>query len=175
MDEKKEKRILVPTDGSEDMEAVLKMAVDIAHSINARIYVMYVVDLTPFIDFPEDEQVQLLRAKLYEEGWNALHNTEKIARALGAEVELIIEEGNPAEKIIKKAKRLKVDLIVMGTRHEGIERYIPAYTTSDKLKEIAGRIGAELTRTLFGSVADKVIKSAPCDVLAVPLLTKEEM
>ncbi|MEM3397176.1 MAG: universal stress protein [Thermoplasmata archaeon] len=167
------KTVVVPTDGSEDMEQVLSIAVDIARTMEAKIYGIYVVDLTPFIDFPEDEVVQSIKAKLYEEGWNALRTLEKFCKERGNEVEVLIEEGNPAEKIIKIAKKLKADLIVMGTRHSSTDEFLPSFTTTEKLSGEIASIGRALSRKLFGSTAEKVIEGAHCDVLAVPIFKED--
>ncbi|MCX8173404.1 MAG: universal stress protein [Thermoplasmata archaeon] len=167
------KTVLVPTDGSGDMERILAIAVDIANTMGAKIYGVYVVDLTPFIGFPEDEVTQAIKAKLYEEGWNALRAVEKFCRERGSDVEVLIEEGNPAERIIKTAKKLKVDLIVMGTRQVPEEEFLPSLTTTDRITEEVATIGRTLTRKLFGSTAEKVIAGAHCDVLAVPIFREE--
>jgi len=55
-------------------------------------------------------------------------------------------EGDPATEIIRFARDAGIDLIVMGTH---------------------GRTGAE--RLLVGSVTEKVMREAPCSVLAVKL------
>lgn len=55
------------------------------------------------------------------------------------------EAGDPVEIILEQALVLKADLLVMGTH---------------------GRSGVE--RLLFGSVADEVMRRAPCPVLTVP-------
>jgi nucleotide-binding universal stress UspA family protein len=61
-----------------------------------------------------------------------------------AQVELLVQEGAAAEEILRLAEQKAVDLIVMATH---------------------GRSGVR--RLLLGSVAEKVIRSAPCPVLAV--------
>ncbi len=61
--------------------------------------------------------------------------------------ESMIAWGHPFEEILKKANDLPADLIVLGT---------------------AGR-SADLERALFGSTADKVLRSTPCAVLCVPM------
>lgn len=167
------KKVVVPTDGSKDMEQVLSMAVDIAKTMDAKIYGVYVVDLTPFMDFPEDEIVQAIKTKLYEEGWNALKALEKFCKERNNEVEVLIEEGNPAERIIRIAKKLRADLIVMGTRQSLAEEFLPSFTTSDKVIGEITSIGREISRKLFGSTAEKVIEGAHCDVLAVPIFREE--
>lgn len=59
-------------------------------------------------------------------------------------IALEIAEGKPFIEIIKAAKNYDVDLIVMGTH---------------------GRTG--LQHMLIGSVAEKVVRKAPCPVLTV--------
>lgn len=61
-----------------------------------------------------------------------------------AQVELLVREGPPAEDILNTVAKREVDLIVMPTH---------------------GRSG--MRRLLLGSVTEKVIRSAPCPVLAV--------
>jgi nucleotide-binding universal stress UspA family protein len=58
----------------------------------------------------------------------------------------VLLEGNPAEEIIRHATEVRTDVIVLGTH---------------------GRTGLE--RLLMGSVAEKVLRGAPCSVLVVKL------
>jgi universal stress protein A len=55
-----------------------------------------------------------------------------------------VESGNPATQIVQYAERMSIDLIVIGTH---------------------GRTG--MTRALVGSVAERVVRLAPCPVLTV--------
>jgi len=164
------KAIVVPTDGSKDMEKVLKLATEIARGMEAKIYGLYVVDLAPFIDFPEDEVIQALRARLYEEGWNALRALENFCKECGVPCEVFLEEGRAGERIIKFAKKVKASLIVMGTRRA---KFTPAITPGDKIKEGLSSLAMALSRKIFGSTAEKVIASAHCPVLALPLVEEE--
>jgi len=61
-------------------------------------------------------------------------------------VKHVFLEGDPAEEIIHYAVAADIDLIVMGTH---------------------GRTG--LDRLLMGSVAEKVLRGAPCSVLVAKL------
>jgi len=67
---------------------------------------------------------------------------ELTAAAVDAEVEVL--DGPPAESIIARAKQIRAGLVVVGTH---------------------GKKG--LTRLALGSVAEAVVKSAPCNVLVV--------
>ena len=72
----------------------------------------------------------------------------KLAEELGVAVPVVtaVESGNPAPQIVRYAEREGIDLIVLGTH---------------------GRTG--VTRALIGSVAERVIRTAPCSVLTVPV------
>lgn len=141
--------ILIATDGSDGMENVYRMAFDIAKNLNAKLVALYVVDLSPFAGLPEDDILFRAKAKLYERGWNLLRELKEMSKKEGIELDAIVEEGDPGEKIVKVAKKLKIGLIVMGT---------------------TGRTG--LDRILLGSVAEAVIKNAPCPVLAMRKTTR---
>ena len=64
---------------------------------------------------------------------------------VGVPVVIASTAGDPAEEIVRYAMAHDIDLIVLGTH---------------------GRTG--LSRALLGSVAERVIRTAPCPVLAVP-------
>lgn len=70
----------------------------------------------------------------------------KLAEELGgaSPVVTVVESGSPAAQIVRYAGRHGIDLIVVGTH---------------------GRTG--LTRALLGSVAERVVRTAPCPVLTV--------
>ncbi len=70
-----------------------------------------------------------------------------LAAELGAEVPVLaaVESGPPAAQIVAYAERHDVNLIVVGSH---------------------GRTG--VTRALLGSVAERVVRTAPCPVLTVP-------
>ena len=62
----------------------------------------------------------------------------------GVKVSTLLRGGSPIQEIIKVAKDQDMDLIVMGNSGHGM-----------------------LERMLMGSVADKVVRKAPCAVLTV--------
>jgi nucleotide-binding universal stress UspA family protein len=76
-----------------------------------------------------------------EEGHEKLRQLK--SHAHGARVETLILEGDPVDMILRAAEETHSDVIVMGTH---------------------GRTG--LGRLLLGSVAESVIRKAPCPVLS---------
>jgi nucleotide-binding universal stress UspA family protein len=79
---------------------------------------------------------------------------ERLAEDLGREVPVVtaVVAGLPvAEEIVRYARTHGIDLIVVGTH---------------------GRTGP--SRLLLGSVAERVVRTAPCPVLAVPAVAERE-
>ena len=139
--------ILVPTDFSKDGDNALAKAVDLAKLLRAKLVVLhaYHVDLpiaSPMVG------AYTLPPRFYEQVRSeATARVEKTAHELAAQgIEASgIAVSEPASvAIVEQAERLPADLIVMGTR---------------------GLSG--LKHVLLGSVAERVIREAPCPVLTV--------
>jgi len=138
-------KILVATDGSENSEKAAKHAVSIAEAFKSNIVAIYVVNevVVSSIATKLDEKPDKLEKKLEDEGMKYLDHVEELAKNKKIKVEKIVRRGTPASEIVAEAKRLGVDLIVMGTHGEGG------------------------SKPLMGSVAERVIHWAHCPVLVV--------
>jgi universal stress protein A len=141
------KRILVPTDFSKFSENALRYATAFAEKFGSHLYLLHVVqDLTWFI--PEAILVAPAAMPPLEEfrtaARTALDRVVKELNLPGIKIEAAVAEGTPFEAIIRFAREQNVDLIVMGTH---------------------GHTG--LAHMLMGSVAEKVVRKAPCPVLSV--------
>jgi nucleotide-binding universal stress UspA family protein len=142
--------VLVATDLSDPSLPAIRAAADEASRRGARLVVLSVVDWSgaswmaaaggPFGIVPAVASVELQR-----ESHRLLLEmlTQAIGR-IGATGEPRVLEGSPATTIVECAKELQAELVVVGTH---------------------GRTG--LARLALGSVAQKVIQTAPCPVLAV--------
>lgn len=138
------KNVLIPTDGSNAAEIAVKQGIGLAKAIGAKVSGLYVIDTSTFIGVPTEAIWENMKGLLEEEGKSTLSRMEKMAEESGVEHEMILNEGSPHKNIIQTAEEKEVDLIVMGT---------------------AGRVG--LDRFLLGSVAEKVVRTAPCSVMVV--------
>ena len=143
------RRILCPIDFSDDSRHALAHATAVASWYGAAITLLHVSHPEAFTNPPLlfDE---LPRGPAMIEG--ALRAAEEempkwsqSVSAAGVGVETLIERGSPVRHILERAAALSADLVVMGTH---------------------GRGGFE--RLVLGSVTEKVLRKAPCPVMAVP-------
>lgn len=147
------RRILVPLDGSELSERVLPLVDLLAERHDASVTLLQAVETlaqmitTTASADPSGAALAVDPTELFEEGKRAATAALERARAQlsAARVESVVVEGDPARSIVERAEAGHVDLIAMSTRGEG-----------------------GLKRALLGSVADEVVRSAPCPVLLVP-------
>ncbi len=140
------RRILWPTDFSALAKAALPYAVDLAADSVAELVLLHV--LTPPVAYAGPEIPGALWGELQQK--NRVAAREELRR-LAAQVKrpkvrvhTVLAEGVPFDQILKVAKRLRCDLIVVATH---------------------GRTG--LAHVVMGSVAENVVRRATCPVLTV--------
>jgi nucleotide-binding universal stress UspA family protein len=132
--------ILHPTDFSEHSRPALELAFALARDYGARLVVLHAV-AAPVVIYRE-AVVAPSPDELRAAAWDQLEGLE--VPGAGARVERRLGDGDAPAEILRAAQQLKADLIVMGTH---------------------GRTG--LGRLLMGSVAEQVVRRAPCPVLTV--------
>jgi nucleotide-binding universal stress UspA family protein len=138
------KRILVPIDFSDCAKKALRYAIPLAKEHEAAITLLYVVPtIAPTGDFVAADYAAL-QAEM------CANSDKELAKLAVDEVrgevsaDTIVHTGSPTLEIITMAKRLPADLIVISTH---------------------GRTG--LKHVIMGSVAEAVVRRAPCPVLVV--------
>jgi len=136
------KKILIPTDGSDNTKEAIVKGLEMAKIMDAEVTALYIVDQTSFINFPMDSTIVSVYSLLEKEGREAVEFVKSEGAKLGVKVATKVEEGSPARKIVD-ASRMH-DLVVMGT---------------------LGRTG--ISKILLGSVAERVVRFADCPVLVV--------
>lgn len=141
-------RILVPVDFSPHAQGALAAAAALARRLGAELVVVHVI--------PDEEIRAIARSRLARRGLDQVledlgqaleeHavNTAGVERNGGLDVRALAVSGLPAEGIVRAAWRLQADLIVMATH---------------------GRTG--LAHAVMGSVAEDVVRRAPCPVLTI--------
>jgi nucleotide-binding universal stress UspA family protein len=137
-------KILVATMG-EYMDEIIAHTWDIIREKETKIIGIYVVDTSvPFLT-PKKVK-EMMSEELTERGKEILDKMEQEFHSPSSHMINFIKlllEGDPAEEIVKIAEKENVDLIILGTGKNRIDK------------------------RLLGSVSEKVIHSAPCTVLLV--------
>ena len=136
-------RILFPTDFSEHAANAQAYALSLARQYGASLHIVHVVQLYTYVfDFGVDttaqyDAVTATLKKLLDELLDSL-----AGEPIPVTGDLL--QGDPVAEIVRTAREDDADLIVMGTH---------------------GR--SALEHALLGSVAEKVVRKAPCPVLTV--------
>jgi nucleotide-binding universal stress UspA family protein len=137
--------ILAPTDFSETAEWAVAYALDLARRLDASVHLVHVVAYPIEVGgWPEAYGATFagLREELKQDA--ELRLAKRAESITGIKVSTDVREGSPARAIVDAARDRKCDLIVMGTRGSG-----------------------GFTHLLLGSVAERVVRTAPCPVLTV--------
>jgi nucleotide-binding universal stress UspA family protein len=139
-------RILVPTDFSDPAANALRYGMAFAETFRATLYLLHVV-VDPFILPPAGEGYfppPDLPQQLEERARAQLATLVPEAWRQQHPVNVAIAHGTPFVEIVRYARQEAIDLIVMGTHGRG-----------------------PIAHMLLGSVAERVIRKAPCPVLTV--------
>ena len=137
------KRILVAHDGSDLSDKALLMALEMAECFGACLFLLTVVPELYFDEPDGDSHEEIMREAL-DKARDSLKRVGQGINRPGLDVRTMVRHGSPEKKIIEAARRMKVDLVVVGSH---------------------GRHGA--SRILLGSISTSVVNSAPCPVLVV--------
>lgn len=139
------KNILVATDFSEPSATALNYGRDLARSYGATLHVLHVADDTLLRYGPEVAfAIPDFQADLDRKAAEALDALVTADDRRTLQVVTALESGRPANVIAEYAKRKSIDVIVVGTHGRGGVQHL-----------------------LMGSVAERVVRTAPCPVLTV--------
>lgn len=139
-------RLLCPTDFSDVSTRAEAYAVALARHYDATLHLLHVDPpmpiMAPYGEIPLDVRLFEVQREQAEADLTA---SKARAAAAGVVVDTSLRGGQPAREILSLATESSADLVVIGTH---------------------GRGGVE--HMLLGSVAEKVLRKAPCPVLIVP-------
>jgi nucleotide-binding universal stress UspA family protein len=137
-------RLLLATDFSDEARRAEEYASALAASWQIPLTVMTVLEFPPGMNPDYAVNKQYLTDRMHDASTRLAEFKERIRRR-GVVATTHIVSGIPSERVIAAAQSEEADLLVVGTR---------------------GKSG--LAHVLLGSTAERVIRSAPCPVLAVP-------
>ena len=143
------RRILVPIDFSPHSDQALKYAVALAEKFSAQLFLVHAF-----------QDVSIYQTEVVSGAPPILPPVEQLTASARGEMDRLVSErqlhrfnvhteiveGAPVEEIVDYAKEKDIDLIVLATHGRGW-----------------------LAHAIMGSVAEKVVRKAPCPVLTVRL------
>jgi nucleotide-binding universal stress UspA family protein len=144
--------LLVPLDGSEAAEKALNLALDMARCYGGTVTLIQVQEealdvgtaavarATALATGSEQQAMEIMR----QQSEAYLRTVMQPKVGIGVVMDAVVVPGKPAEGIVSYATKYAIDLIVMATH---------------------GRTG--LRRLAFGSVAEDVLRAAPCPVVVI--------
>lgn len=141
------KRLLVPTDFSDFSGEAVRYACELAQRFSAELHVLHVAqDAFPLV--PEAGMLSVSHGEYMTQviasAERLIQDVPKRSDYQGAVAARVVEVGIPFIEIIRYAREKDIDMIVLATH---------------------GRTG--LVHMLMGSVAEKVVRKAPCPVLTI--------
>ena len=145
------RKIICPVDFSEPSDAALNSAVELAEHFSAEMVLCHAIneiDPTPSPSYTLTnqlmDQIPQIMGQMTENAHKAMQDLIKnhVGERIPADHRVVL--GDPAKSIVKLAEDEQADLIVMATH---------------------GRSG--IKGLFFGSVAEKVVRSATCPVLTM--------
>ena len=142
------KKIILATDFSSVSKDASNRALFLARAYKAELMVLHVLDVNAW-SFPSYyfftvegfDRLAESQEQVRQQGKDAL---KKLADSLDLDVKTIFTEGDPGHEIVRVAEERKADLIVLGTH---------------------GQTGWK--HFVLGSVAELVVRHAPCAVLTI--------
>jgi len=140
------RNILLATDFSESAREAAAHAAAIAGAAGATLHILHVIEEFSYWEnfnlktFPSPDVLDELRSNARL----ALEDLFEAQEREGLSVETHVRNGKPFIEIIRAARDLEADVVVIGSHG------------------VSG-----LAETLFGSTAEKVVRKAPCAVLVV--------
>jgi nucleotide-binding universal stress UspA family protein len=132
------KKVLAPIDFSEHSMAAMRSAWELVNETGAELHLVHVV--APHFLAVSREEVR--EAAMLQQAEEELARIKKAEFGNSKKVITIVTVGPPVQKLVEYAKQNEIDLILISTH---------------------GRSGGELL--LIGSVAEKLVRNAPCSVL----------
>lgn len=142
------KRILVPTDFSENSQPAIQLACELARRFGGELYLLHVIEpsggLQSLPDLPDDVKLEFLHNSPYARAELRLSTMPASEEIRGLVVHRHVDIGRPATMALRYANSHDIDFIVIGTH---------------------GHTG--WSHVLLGSVAENVVQHSKCPVLTV--------
>jgi len=137
------KKILVPTDGSENAERAGEYAISLADISGADIILLNVIDTIYLDSIPQpdvresvDEDLRSGVKRVVEHFEKKIEENQCNGTCKNVNFKVLIKEGKPADVILKTIDEEEIDQVVIGkSGKQGLEKLLLGRTTDKVVKE----------------------------------------
>jgi len=137
------KKILLPTDGSENAIKAGEYAISLADMSGAEIIILNVIDTSYLDSIPQPEVRESVDEELRNDMKNAVKRFEDTIEenqcngtCKNIDFKVLLKEGNPSDVILKTIEKEGIDQVVMGkSGKQGLEKFLLGRTTDKVVKE----------------------------------------
>lgn len=140
-------KILIGVDLSDSTQKVVKIAMELAKALSARVWLLHVAEPDPdFVGFEAGPQsVRDSLSKIFHVEHCQIQEIADRFRTAGLDATALLVQGEAAETILKEASKLGVDMIVVGSHGRGAMYHL-----------------------VVGSISEGVLHGSECPILVVP-------
>lgn len=138
------KKIMIATDGSICSRLAANKGIEVARLSGGTVYAVYVVSTNYSSSTGVDFYLGNIHEVLKKDGEHAVTKIKEMGERVRVNVETILLEGHPVDKLVQYAEEEGMDIVVIGT---------------------LGRTG--LDRLLLGSVSENLVRYSKVPVLVV--------
>jgi nucleotide-binding universal stress UspA family protein len=140
------RQILFPVDLSENPDKLVPTVVTMVEKFDAELHLLFVVRIMRYFSdiYVPHPSINLFETEMVDGGQKKMEEFKQSHFNALKQVQSLVTLGEPADTIINYINEKKIEMVIMGTH---------------------GRKG--LDRVLFGSVAERVIKTSPVPVLVI--------
>ncbi len=137
------KKILLPTDGSENAIKAGEHAISLADMSGAEIIILNVIDTSYLDAIPQPEVRESVDEELRNDMKNAVKKFEETIEenqcngtCKNINFKILLKEGNPSDVILKTIDEEGIDQVIMGkSGKKGLEKFLLGRTTDKIIKE----------------------------------------
>jgi len=140
-------KILIGVDLSDSTGKIVKIAMELAKALSARVWLLHVAEPDPdFVGFEAGPQsVRDSLSKTFHDEHCQIQEIADRFRTAGLDATALLVQGETAETILKEASKLGVDMIVVGSHGRGAMYHL-----------------------VVGSISEGVLHGSECPILVVP-------
>ena len=137
--------IMVAVDGSEGSNRAAQIAYEITEISKSKLLITHIINIgtVQYLATMSDKDTQDILSHYEDNAKKFLSKHEEDAKDYNIEAEIILDKGLPSDKIVRLAKELEVEIIIMGY------------------------YGATGSKAGLGSATERVVRNSHCPVLVV--------